>query len=271
MARSVAQTSSQQVLYSTKGGIEAAWKTLEPKLLSLIPARGSVRVWINAEYVPGKNQIAGSLMSNEHERAERQLGGTVPVVKLLSASKTHPGFWLSWTQLWTDAGKLGFAYHTTGLTVYSETGSRRTQLFRAEWAGVREMRDGEPIYEAQGAGHPHWQFDAPVAFARLQEEIAKRMRFEAQVREEDPPVEEFNDGVRSPEFAPLGQNIGVLFTAAELRWTRMHFASLATWAPHPWNGHTSSTIQHARGPASTQELQNWVLSSIRYILRELQR
>ena len=117
---------------------------------------------------------------------------------------------------------------TTNDTPQEGRNNRRTLLItggklgcrpRAEWPGVRAVIGGEPLFEAQGAGHPHWQFDALRSIQLNAEAELERGGVESVVADTT-PVEDF-----AIERTPSNR-AQILTDLAEFRWTRMHFASL---------------------------------------------
>jgi hypothetical protein len=266
--RDIGLLACHRVLYQRKGQLETAWNFLAPQFRAILPSQARVR--IDPVVQPGG--IVATLHADAGDVAERERGGTVPVVPLIRPEPRQPGFWLSWAEVWVEAESKTYAYRTSGLTVFmGETEDpRKLQLFRAEWAGVLDVIDGAPHYEAQGAGHPHWQFDAATSFARRQEEAAEREHLAALVREVV-PLEDFNEDLLTAFELSASAAGTAAPRPAELRWARMHFASLAEWQAKPWDGNPAMSHPHARGPISPREVHNWIASSVRYILRELQR
>ena len=143
----------------------------------------------------------------------------------------------------------------------------KLQLFRAEWAGLRTQSAGVFIFEAQGAGHPHWQFDVYETRAGAVEQERQRVHELAKALDEITSVEDFGEIVVA-ELAPervLSQN------RCMQHLSRAHFASCAAWSKFPWTGDANETRTHAQGPASVKEIENWVSSTLIYIGQELNR
>lgn len=242
-----------------QGPIEASLTALQREFNLLLQVR------LRIEVVVSQGVLFGSLVNEMFDKTMRERGGQVPIVMLVGGSAREKPIWVSWTEVWREGSRRRrFIYHTTGLTVFrgDRKEQQKIQLFRAEWPGVRAVVEGEPQFEAQGAGHPHWQFDVLRSIQVNAEAELERRRVESVVADTT-PVEDFEI-----EKMPSNQ---VPIDLAEFRWTRVRFASLADWPVTPWNGNPGIVRQHARGPASLVELHNWVLSTLRYIRREVQR
>jgi len=242
---------------ATEGVVMTHWETLKNEFqLSL----GRQPLAVLSTH--SSDQVRAELVDHQtRQRAPRHRGGDVPVVAVPKLGRNHPQFWLNWFQAWTVVARNKWQYQTTGFTLFVETQDTLLQIFRAEWAGVRGVNDDEPVFEASGAGHPHWQFDALEEWAALQAEERQRERVE-QILSQALATEEFGEG-GSGELGPS--------TVEHTRWTRMHFASFADWVALGWDGNRLRTRGHARGPATCHELNNWSASTLKYILQELNR
>lgn len=123
-------------------------------------------------------------------------------------------------------------------------------------------------FEAPGAGHPHWQFDAYQHHLReRREERQRRNELDNLLMEEQPELE---------DFAALVIPDPSIDREAELiahmqRLTKIHFASSARWAENRWSDETSNVESHAQSPAHLEEILNWIVSTISYIQQEVSR
>ncbi|MGZ8834173.1 MAG: hypothetical protein ACXW3W_11995 [Pyrinomonadaceae bacterium] len=146
-------------------------------------------------------------------------------------------------------------------------GLDKLQLFRAEWAGVRTQSAGIFVFEAPGAGHPHWQFDVYESRACEVEDERTRVEELAQALGDITEVDDFSEMVVT-ELSPeniLDRNFYMK------RLSRAHFASCANWSKYPWDGDEAQTKAHAQGPANVSEIQNWITSTVFYLAQELSR
>ena len=253
-----------------KATVQRHWGVLQDKLGKVLPRVGG-KYFIESSAVGG---AVGDLRCGDFpgERAHRERGFNVPVVPLLEAETSEVRYWLSVHQEWREdltPGSKRLVYHTTGLTVFfgDSASLDKLQLFRAEWAGVRTQSPGIFIFEAPGAGHPHWQFDVYESRAGEVEEERKRVEGLAQALDEITKVEEFSEMVvaeLSPESV-LSRNLCMQ------RLSRAHFASCANWSKFPWIGDSSQTSAHAQGPADVSEIANWIVSTVVYLTQELSR
>ena len=256
-----------QVLRST---VEKHWGLLRSGLQEVLPTVGGAYS-IESLALGG---VVGNLVCSKfpYEIAIRERGGSVPVVPVLESEVSELRYWLSLRQEWREDSaprSNRLVYHTTGLTVFlGGAGSRdKLQLFRAEWAGVRKQSAGVFIFDAPGAGHPHWQFDVYESRAGEVEEERKRVEGLARALGEITEVGEFSEAVvaeLSPE-AVLDRNFWIR------RLSRAHFASCANWSKFPWTGDESQTKAHAQGPADVSEIRNWIISTLVYLIKELAR
>jgi len=250
--------------------VKKHWGLLQGKLNELLPKVGGK---YNIEPAAPRGAV-GNLTCSEFRRevAYRERGISTPVVPLLETARADVRFWLSLYQDWREdrtprSQKL--IYHTTGLTIFfgDIESADKLQLFRAEWAGVRMQSEGVFIFEAKGAGHPHWQFDVYESRASEVEDERKRLEELGRTLDEIREVEEFSEII----VKELSPEIVISRNVCMQRLSRIHFASSTNWAKLPWNGNRDTTQAHAQGPANISELQNWVTSTIIYITQEISR
>ncbi len=207
------------------------------------------------------------------ERVLRERGGKVPVVPLSVDDNQTVLYWLSLRQSWvepTNTRQNRLVYHTTSMTVFSgeERTAEKLQLFRAEWPGLRERVDGSVEFEAPGAGHPHWQFDAYQHHLReRREERQRRNELDDLLMEKGPELEDFAGLVITD---PSTDRETKLITHMQ-RLAKIHFASSTRWAENLWNDTVSNVEAHTQSPADLGEVLNWTISTISYIRQELSR
>lgn len=273
MAPSVSLEPHECVLVVRERELDSHVQDLTSALRALLGSPASLFV----QKVTTPEEVKFHLKGANGTEALRELAGRVPVVPLFPRDDFgRATYWMSWYQSWKRVGPGRAAYHTTGFTVFrgAERDQSKLQLFRVEWAGVRGVGKGEPIYEAPGAGHPHWQVDAPGLLMRIGAAREEAYRsYLAELLEQDvPKLEEFEpEMVEAPEFSSGPPHPPQPLSIDDMRWTRMHFASCAFWHAAPLDGSSRSVRQHARGPASPAELRNWSVSVVRYLQQELQR
>lgn len=258
------------VLYASKAEITRHWRSLSARLSTILSKDGG-KYWIEDSSVSG---IDGNLRCGNymHEKALRERGADVPIVPLSIARTREIRYWISLYQSWREprsSRKKSFLYHTTGITVFcGKEYEEKIQLFRAEWPGLREMRDGSVEFEASGAGHPHWQFDAYQH--HLHERQQEQYRHDALIDlldEKEPEAKNFTDEV----FTGPSSDKEYELTTHMQQLTRVHFASSTRWTENLWSGELSDVNLHAQAPASLNELINWIVSTISYIQQETSR
>ncbi|MEJ7575619.1 MAG: hypothetical protein WKF74_01285 [Pyrinomonadaceae bacterium] len=214
------------------------------------------------------------------QNVTRERGGNVSIVPLFETTLDDTRYWLSLHQSWRDDPQprsRQLVYRTTSLTVFfgRAESEEKVQLFRAEWVGVGAQRIEvsrgrfEEIYtfEAPGAGHPHWQYDAYQARAHQIEESRQRLKETSRVLNDIYDTKDLDEDI----VKSLSDVDAAEHNTCMQRITRMHFASRADWAASPWDGDDTATYSHARFPIDTSEILNWVISTLIYIQRELNR
>ncbi len=259
------------VLRASRNAVEKHWGLLLEHLHRILPAVG-IKYWIEPSALRG---ISGDLLCSRYigEKVTRELGVDVPVVPLIASRHDGIKYWLSLHQSWgepTDPRARNFVYHTTGITVFfgSEGNKDKVQLFRAEWPGTRIRAGGEVEFEAPGAGHPHWQFDAYQHHIREAKNAQQRLDDLGNLlSEEFPGAEDFGDTV----FEMRSAEEEAEWIAHMQRLTKIHFASSTRWAEDPWRGDETNTQPHAKTPADTSQILNWATSTLVYVQREISR
>lgn len=253
-------------LRASEKEIDKHWGLLKARLDTTLPKVGrAYDIRMSRE-----RGIIGNLVSQQHmsERTRRDRGGSVLVVPLIDSSTQSFFYWMSFQQKWSEPYRTNenFVYHTTSLTVYfgKQYNEEKVQLFRAEWPGLRSQADGSLQFEAQGAGHPHWQFDAYGHRSRERYDQETLDRIGNVLEEKPPEVEDFAD---SAPYTFSNEELELASLAQRL--TKVHFASSTRWADNPWNGDVSSPEPHAQAPAALREILNWTVSTISYIQHEV--
>lgn len=250
-------------LVCTGAEIETSWRILQGELRKDLQ---DPLLRVESAPVYGSAALLAELKSSLPDWATRRRGGRAAVVRLLPSSRIHPAFWLSYYEEWHHQPKNMYRFNSVGLTIFMErSDNEKTQLFRAEWAGILDIdkNDDAPRFQADGAGHPHWQFDALHSVA---EQYAREQQHRSlgDVLAETPEV--FDPEAEVSRTLP---NQPVFSIATEVRWARAHFASFASWCQKEWDGSPRLSDPHARGPESTLQIRRWSLSTIRYLRREL--
>lgn len=263
---------AHDILYASKSQIDRHWGLLQADISRILPNAGG-EYWLEGSLISG---ISGTLLCSNYsnEKALRERGAEITVVPLLHFARSQaPRYWVNFHQSWSEPvtrRRETFLYHTTGITVfYGDQGDEdKMQLFRAEWPGLRQMRDGSVEFEAPGAGHPHWQFDAYQHHLRERRaEQQRRNELEVFLKEAQPEAEDFAELVIT---GPSIDKESELTTYMQ-KLTRVHFASSTRWADNPWKGDLSDVQAHTHAPSSLDQILNWSTSTISYIQQETSR
>jgi hypothetical protein len=166
----------------------------------------------------------------------------------------------AYNEQWVSAGRrAGLRFKSSNLRFVVEGIDTVAPLqFRLEWAGRDGPERGQLAFPGHEAAHPHWHFDAESNWTVIEDPKAM---VDLEIGE---PEEEINlaDG-EVPEPT-------VVATAPreQFRWFhRMHLPARAMWheklrsIPGEPDGQ-----QHE--PQNSDEIDNWVLSAVRYLRRE---
>ena len=138
--------------------IEAHWSHLQESFRKL-PVPDAVQLIIKPSWTSETGLAFVTGPSAETVRRER--GGRVSVNPLLLTAES--AYWFSWRERWdrVAGAKSPWRFRESGITIFEgQVSTLKTQLFRIEWPGFALWKEGTLGWQAPGAGHPHWQFDA---------------------------------------------------------------------------------------------------------------
>lgn len=192
-------------------------------------------------------RILVSLGGRKAERISRNKGHDHNVLSMCEI-ENDVFAWIGFRELWTkNVGEQLFTFNEGGFTTHigKEGETRKPQIFRSEWSGIRS-----DSYHAD-IGQPHWQMDVLESF-RIGEKL-KEFKFG-----ESSPQSEVKD-FSSSEIGSTPDEI-----ATRLTIERMHLASHAPW----WIGSSQAV---SSSPASVADLNNWVIGCLKYIRQEVGR
>jgi len=246
-------------LERTLQSVEAHWSHLQGALRAL-PLPQAAHITINPNWTT--DLVVAALTGPSAEFVNRERGGRVSAYPLLLTDNS--GYWFSWRERWdyVAGSRRPWRFRESGVTVFEgKIGSpEKVQLFRVEWPGITSWRPGTLGWQAPGAGHPHWQFDALA-------ELEERFRRERTLAE----LEELLSS--SAETQDFGQQ--ALREAASRpfvqTWTRMHFPSQAQWGEFGWDGDIEQVGVHAHAPTNEKQIRQWLTAAILYLRNELAR
>ena len=174
----------------------------------------------------------------------------------------HTTLYLAYSERWENAGaRAGHRFESSNLRfVIARTDSGTKVLqFRLEWAGRRkdESGSGTLVFTGKGAGHPHWQID----LKKLQEAVG--------------PAQEIHIEIPSPITVqeidlnkPSSGRPRLTRLRSPLSWFhKLHLPARAMWHEQPCTM-PSDAESHQHEPTTLDEIDNWVLSAIRYVRYE---
>lgn len=193
----------------------------------------------------------------------RNRGGISRTVPLLLL-RSYLWAWLGFREEWMGekpAGKTQrYSFRSINLTVYF--GFRNTnykpQMFRAEWSGWSRWNGFNYGYQAENAGHPHWQFDA-IESMLGEKSDDRAAHFLAILKSEA-------EGQDPQEFSPSSiEKDDMDDIVAMHKLSRIHFSSAA----HLWKSPPKNIKAHA--PNQLKDIQTWFSETLMYLQDELSR
>lgn len=210
-----------------------------------------------------RGSVAWSIQASGYTRpgtTGRDIESTVIIAQNRAGATLLVGFTEEWI---CNAGTCTF--YETRLRFYVDIGDGKVgpPAFRLEWSGFDES-SGQFVPPGSGAGHPHWQFGVDALDASPSGETADEIASELlQVATDDTALLLDGEAPAITEPAP---------SSAKLRafWKRMHFPSNAAWATTIWDpaNDPAGVKSHAWSPSSSDDIDNWVISAIRYVQSE---
>ncbi len=252
---------TENPLDETLARVRQHWATLAGELREVLPR--AVRLTIEAS----AGGVTGVLRSMNSSLAWRQRGGNMPAVPLLIGPDKVPRYRVGYAEEWEERpGPHPLRFKAANLTFFMSPSNEAptVQLFRAEWAGLREWTKGSVGYQSPGAGHPHWQFDA-LGHYMSEEQRRARLRRALGALQAPPEVpEEF-----SPASLDTAADLVAEEEAVDTSWTAFHFAAGARWPIQPWPGPGEPSEPHVWAPESLVSIRKWVRSVTMYARQEL--
>lgn len=253
------------------------WKQLVADFARVVPRRAGI---CNIEYLdelPASSFLRSSNYPNEVAR--RESGEEVLVIPLLEVdSQLEESYWVSWREEWCyetgDKRKKLLRFRMSALTVYfGPPQGLKKQLLRAEWAGPDrfDIQSNRLVFQADGAGHPHWQVDAPRIYTKDFATDVERWNADQALRQELAGDRAVEFGAEDPVanlFEPASFSIP---SEPDLLWSTIHLASRADWARSPWPGPEGPHEIHATAPENPAQIRNWVVSAFWYLRAEIER
>lgn len=250
-----------KALEATEGAIKTHWQLLNEDLLDMA-REGGPQGGVRGEFIA--DIATATLVGPLGEVTTRERGRSF-VLPLGPISSRGVPYWTSYLEEWVLIERSRYRFRAANLTFFlgRQGEARKAQLFRAEWPGYADWGGGEVTWQAAGAGHPHWQFDALQAYVSEETRQADVTRMLNVLGVGG--LEEFGS-----EDATVISSLA-FEDHDDIGWTQMHFASLAQWAVDPWRGDIASVASHSHAPADVAEIRRWVTSVMYYARHELGR
>ena len=214
------------------------------------------RASVQLKVEPAGDHIWAGFVGAACERVSRNRGTPTLVAPLLELRRGLYA-WLGFIEVWEkEAEGTHYIFSHLSLTVhFGFVGDLiKPQIFRAEWAGIRNWTGAGHGFQSSGAGHPHWQFD-------LNESLRSSVLTSTEEfnPEPDTKVEDFADTAGPPNILELMNYVTV---------ERMHFASAAAW----WKARSAEAApHHMNAPSNEEGLTRWLVGCISYLRQELSR
>lgn len=169
---------------------------------------------------------------------------------------------LAYNEQWVSAGRrAGLRFKSSNLRFVVEGIDADAPLqFRLEWVGRDREHEGSLVFPGHEAAHPHWQFDADSNWTLIQ---SPEVTVDVEIAE---PEEEIDlEGGETSE-PPLARAVA----RNPLYWFhRLHLPARAMWHER-LRSIPGEPEGHQYEPQSSDEIDHWVLSAIRYIRHEFQ-
>ena len=203
------------------------------------------------------DQNAGMIVHRKVAWVARNRGiGDVAVTQLpIEMVDENHIFWASYRDLWRVATTRAREFLSADLTFFrGAPASVKTQIFRVEWSGPRRV-NGQIAFSPPLAAHPHWQFD----YSEDRQDPFPGVF--VPTSDPDNDVIEFSEATVVPTSRP--RHVG------SERWRRMHFAARAHWAHLRFISTEEGATPHAHAPEDCAQIENWVTSTLAYVMKEL--
>lgn len=249
---------SQRLIVS-KSELERHFSTIE----QLLSAHASYSARPQLEVAWQLEPIVAGVVGSGCERVRRNRGPDTFVIPSWQLAGEEIA-WLGYREEWLPERATGhgprFSFRSMSATVhFGPMGIvEKPQIFRTEWSGISSWSGGADSFQADGAGHPHWQFDAIESLMPNQEASEAQEILEA--------LKEVTSPSAPRDFAPAESTLSeVSRTALGMKLSRIHFASAAAW----WKARGEDA--HAHSPNSIGELSRWLENTLTYVSRELTR
>ena len=203
-----------------------------------------------------RGRVAWLLRSSVRVRGPSPLNS---VCVIAESQNDEVSMHLSYSETWvySSRDRLSFECSNLGFIIVSTSAGMEILPLRLEWAGRWQDASGRIVFPGQGAAHPHWQIDL--------EELVRHDVVGTEVSIDMPAhqtIEEIDlDGT-------LADRPESTYRRGGLSWVhRVHLPVRAMWHEQPCVI-PNDTASHQHEPATVGEIDNWVLSAVRYLRHE---
>ena len=168
--------------------------------------------------------------------------------------------YLAYSEHWVNAGrKEGYRFESSNLRFVVASADHMGEIvqFRLEWAARWDDGSGTLVFPGLGAAHPHWQIDLDKMHLErgVAREIAIDLAPEVSAQEID-------------LFAPEPGRLEFTERSPHVRWFhKLHLPARAMWHETPC-AMPHQTESHQHEPSTVGQIDDWVLSAVRYLRHE---
>lgn len=244
---------TENALLVTKSKLEQHTRVLTRSISDLTLSQAPVLVTPDWGVTP----LVMGIVGQDCEIAARQRGKSARVARLCEIGPDGLCAWLGLREEWDVVVRgrgVRYCFRYVSLTIHAGYPYReeKPQIFRAEWVGSGQHRESQFDAVGNGAGHPHWQFDAIDSLSH------------SNALGRDPvtvPRLDDAENVKPRDF--VGRDMGRA-RVQTLKLSRIHFASAAAW----WQ---TATDNHIHSPDSIQDVERWIQNTVEYTRAELMR
>ena len=168
---------------------------------------------------------------------------------------------LSYSEDWMFSSRSKFRFTSSNLRFVIALDNDSGSLpLRLEWAGPRDNGSGRLEYPGQGgSAHPHWHID-----------LQELMTYEPGTQEVTVDVKQ-RDTIESIDLGATDvESVVPVYRTGPLNWiSKIHLPARALWHERPYEIQGDAE-GHQHKPVTVDELDNWILSAIRYLVAEFE-
>ena len=179
----------------------------------------------------------------------------------LYLSGSYPvSMYLAYGETWARSSRTRYRFESSNLRfVIALDNDSRTLPLRLEWTGLQDNGFGRLEFPGKGAAHPHWHID-----------LHELMRYELGIREVAVDVGQRDAIEKIDLYATSVEPAVSVDRTVALNWLhRVHLPARAMWHERPYVDQYDAE-GHQHKPVTLDEVDNWILSAIRYLHNEFE-